>query len=144
MTAEDAASPALHSCRLDIGHPEIDGHDAQGHEAHVEVGGEHQHEGEDGAGEERQNLDEEIVHRVAQAHDASVDTRLQLSRLVALTAEEGHAERQDAVYYFQRQVAAHQDAHPLAVVALEERHHRSHQLLAQQDDADDGKYLYGG
>ena len=97
MSTENASSTTFHLRGLDIGHPEVERHDAQRHETHVEVGCEHQSQGEDGTRKQWQNFDEEIVHRVAHAHDTSVYARLQLTRFVALAGEEGHAEGKDPV-----------------------------------------------
>ena len=143
MAAEDAAPPAFHPIGLDIGDPEVDGDDAERHESDVDVGHEHQHEGEDGTGEERQDFDEEVVDGVAEAHDATVDTRLQFARLVALGGEERHPERQHAFHHAHRQVAAHEDAHTLAVVALEEGHQGGDDFFAQEDDGDGGEDAHG-
>ena len=101
MGSEDASSPSLHLRGLDVGHPEIDGNDAECHQSHIDIGDEHQHQGQDGTGEERQDFDEEVVDGVRETHDAAIDARLQLTRLVALAGKEGHAERQHAFDDFQ-------------------------------------------
>ena len=84
MSAKNTPSSPLHPFRLNIGDPEVDRHDAKCHETHIDIRHEHQHQCQDGAGEKRKNLDKEIVDRVAEAHDAPVDTRLQFSRLITL------------------------------------------------------------
>ena len=142
MTAEDVTPSALHAARLDVGYPEIHGDNEQRDETHIDVRHEHQYQGENGTRKQRQYFDEEIVHRVRQRHDTPVDTRLELARLVTLAGKECQAERQDAVDHLQRQVAADEDAQLFAVVALEERNHQGHKLLAQQYDGDDGQYLH--
>ena len=136
MTAEDAATSALHAPGLYIGDIEIDGNNTESHQTDVDIGCEHQHQRQEGTGEERQNFDEEVVDGVRQAHDAAVDTRLQLARLVAIGREEGHSERQHTLDDTQRKVAADEDAHTLAIVTLTEGDEGTHHLLAQQDDAD--------
>ena len=50
--------------------------DQQGGEAHVDVGGEHQDEGEQGAGEQRQQIDKEVLHCSRQRADTLVDSSL--------------------------------------------------------------------
>ena len=143
MSTEYAAPSALHALGLNVGDPEIDGHDAECHQSDIDVGSKHQYQGQHGTCEERQDFDEEIVHRVRQAHDAPVYTRLQFASLVALGGEESHAERKHPFDHPQREVAADQDAHALAKVALEERDTRGHDLLAQQDGGDDGQDARG-
>ena len=133
------AAPALELARLAHRDPEVDGHDQQGGEAHVDVGGEHQDEREHGTREERQQVDEEVLHRAREAAHALVDTRLELPGGVVGPGEEGHPEGQDLVDHGLREVLGHEDAHPLAEVVLEIVDHRGEDLLAQQDDADDGE-----
>ena len=130
MAAEDTAASTLHRRRLDICYPEIDGDDEQCYEADEDVGGKHQYQRQDCTREEWQDFDEEVVDGVRQAHNTPVDARLQLASLVTLGREEGHSEGQHSFDYPQRQVAAYQDAHAFAVVALEEGHHCADYLLA--------------
>ena len=137
MASEDAAAPALHAAGLYIGDVEIDGDDAECHQSDIDVGQEHQHQGEERTREQRQYLDEEIVHRIAQAHDAAIDARLELTRLVAFCREESQAEGEHTLDNPQREVATDEDTHPLTVVSLEERDYGAHHLLAQEDHADD-------
>ena len=141
MGAEHTVAPALHAASLHGGNPKIDGNDGGGHEAHVDVGGIHQHQRQHGAGEKRQDVDKEVLHRVAEAHDAAVDARLQLAGLIAVLTEESHAERQYAVDHPQREVAAHIDAYLLAEDALSEGDERRQHLLAEQDDANGNQDL---
>ena len=88
------AAPALETFCLPVGDPEIDRHDPKGHETHIDVGGEHQDQRKQGAGEERQQVDEEVLHRPAETADALVDTRLKLARRIVVGVEEGHPEGQ--------------------------------------------------
>ena len=141
MTSENTSSSAFHSRGLNVGHPEVERHDAKSHETHINVGDKHEAEGENSAREEGQNLDEEVVYCVAHAHDASVDSRLQFARLVAFAIEERHSEREDAVHHLQRHVARDQNAHPLAIVSLAESNDGADDFLAQKDDGNDGQKL---
>ena len=133
------AAPALEAARLAVGDPEIDRHDAQRHEAHIDIGGEHQDQRQQGAREQRQQVDEEILHRARQAAHALVDTGLELAGGVLVRIEIGHPEGQHLLDDALREVARDEDAHPLAVVVLREGDQHREQLLAQQHDADDGQ-----
>ena len=141
MTSEDAPSSAFHSRGLDVGNPEVERHDTQGNKPHIDICCKHQSKGKNGAREEGQNLDEEVVYRVAHAHDASVDSRLQFARLVAFAIEECHAEREDAIHHLQRHVARDQNAHSLTIVSLAESNDGADDFLAQKNDGDDGQKL---
>lgn len=61
----------------------IDGHDEEGGEAHIDVGGEHEDEGKKGTGEEGQEVDEYTLYGDRKTAYALVDAGLQLACLVA-------------------------------------------------------------
>lgn len=73
-TSEDTSTTSLHLRGLDIGDPEIKGHDTEGHEAYVDIGQKHEGQGQYGTGKEGQYFDEEIINRIREAHDATIDT----------------------------------------------------------------------
>ena len=143
MTSEDAAAPTFHATGLHVGDIEVDGDDAEGHQSDIDIGQKHQHQREERTREERQDFDEEVVHRVAQAHDTPIDARLELTCLVALCRKESQTEGEHPLDDVQREVATHEDAHPFAIVALEECHHSPYDLLTQQDHTDQGQQAYG-
>ncbi len=64
--AAHLAPPALEPPRLPVGDPEVNRHDAEGDQTNIDIGCEHQYEGEQGAGEQRQQVDEEVLHRARQ------------------------------------------------------------------------------
>ena len=130
------AAPALQALGLPDGDPEIHRNDAQGHKSYVHVGREHQDEGEGGAGEQRQQVYEEILHRARDAAHSLVDTRLDLAGGVRVGVEEGHAEGEHLFDDGLRQVARHEDAHPLTVVVLGEGDSCGEDLLSQQHRRD--------
>ena len=137
MGAEDTTAPPFHAGALTGGDEEIDRDDGEGHEADIEVGGEHEGESHDRAGEERQDVDEEVLDGVAEAHDAAVDASLEFAGLVAVGGEEGHTEAEDAVNDTEGEVVADIDADFLAEDALAEGDDGSEEFLAKQDGADD-------
>ena len=132
------AAPPLEPTRLAVGDPEIDGHDAEGHESHIDIGGEHQDQGEQGAGEQRQQVDEEVLHGARQRADALVDTGLEFAGGVVAGVEKGDPEGEHLLDNALSQVAADVDAHPLAEVVLCKGDQGGEHLFAQQHNADDG------
>ena len=135
MGAKDTVAPALHTPTLHSGNPEIHRDDDSGHQSDIDVGGIHQHQGQHGTGEERENIDEEILYSVAEAHDSPVNSRLQLAGFVAFLAEIRHAELQNAVHHTQREVAAHMDANLFSEETLSEGNQGRQYLFAKQHTA---------
>ena len=107
-------APSLKPACLTDGDEDVDRYDHQGCESYVDICGEHEDEGQDGAGEQRQKIDEEILHCRRKAADSLIDTCLQLSGLIVLGREESHPVGQHAVYDGLREVLGHIDSHLLA------------------------------
>ena len=61
--AAHLAPPALEPTCLPVGDPKIDGHNAKGHQPYIHIGDEHQNQGQQCAGEQWQQIDEEVLHR---------------------------------------------------------------------------------
>ena len=137
MAIEYAAPSGSHALSLNIGNIEVYGHDEQSHQTHIDIGREHQDQRKQGAGEERQQVDEEVLHRPAEAADALVDTRLELARRILVGIEIGHPEGQHLLDDTLRKVARHEDTHPLAEIVLGKGDQRREDFLAEEHDADD-------
>ena len=97
-----APTPPLHPHPLSGSDKEINRDNRQRYQPHIHIGGKHQHQRHHGTGEQGQDVDKEVLHRITQAHHAAVDTCLQLARLVALIAEKRHAKLQYTVHHPQR------------------------------------------
>ena len=144
MCAEDATTPTFHAGTLTSGYEEIYRDDGECDEADVDVGYEHEDQSHDGAGEEREDVDEEVLDGVAKAHDAAVDTSLEFAWFVAFGGEESHAELEDAVDHAEREVATYVDADFFAKDALAEGEESGEEFFAEKDGADDEKKACGG
>ena len=92
MPTKNTPSASFHSFGLYVSDIEVNRHDTYGYQPHIDIGHEHQHQRQDSTGEQRQNLYEEIVDCVAQAHDSPVYARLQFSGLISLCREKCHSE----------------------------------------------------
>lgn len=79
----DTSPACSHTLGLEIGDIEIDRDDTQGHQTYIDVGHEHQYEGDDGTCDERQYINEKDIDRATETCHAFVDTRLQLAGLIA-------------------------------------------------------------
>ncbi len=131
--------PSLQALGLPVGNPEIHRDDPQGHQPHIDIGREHEDEGQQGAGEQRQQVDEEILHRARKAAHALVDTGLDLSGSVFRRVEERHLESEHLLDDRLRQVPRNKDAHPLSEVILRKGDERRQDFLAKQDYRNDNQ-----
>ena len=132
-------SPSFEPPRLTDGNPEIHRHDGQGHQPHIDIGGEHEDKGQEGAGEKRQQVDKEILHRTGQTAHALVYTGLHLSGGVVVLREKGHAEGKHLFNHRLRKVPGHENAHALPVIVLRKSNKGRQHFLPQQHRGDDGK-----
>ena len=92
----------------------------QRHQPHVHVGHEHDHQGHNGVGKQRQDVDEEVLHQLHQALHAAVDAGLELAGLVAAVGVKAELVAQNLVHGRLVQGARDVDADFLAVELLPE------------------------
>ena len=130
-------APAFEPPRLADGDPEIDRDDGQGHEAHPHIGREHQDQSQQGAREQRQQVDEEVLDRAGKAAHALVDPGLELAGGIFARIEKSHPEGHDLFDDALGQVPAHEDAHPFAEVILGESDQGREDFLGEEDNRDD-------
>ncbi len=85
----DIAPPASKPFSLQRANVEIDRHYAETDQPYVKVGIEHHKECDHGTCQQRQYVYEEILHELAQALYAAVDTCLEFARLIAARGKKG-------------------------------------------------------
>ena len=132
-------APAFEPASLAIGNPEINGDDSQGHQSHIDIGREHQDQCQRRAGEQRQQVDEKILHRPGDAADTLVDTGLNLSGGVFIAGKIGHPEGKDLFDDALRKVSGHENAHPFPVIVLRKGNSGRENFLPQQHGRDEGE-----
>ena len=76
------APPFQTSC-LGKGEPDVDGHDEEGGETYIDIGGEHEDECQKGAGQHGQEVDEDVLHCGGERTDTLVDAGLQAACFIA-------------------------------------------------------------
>ena len=113
-------APSLKPACLTDGDEDVDRYDHKGCKADINVCGEHEDKGQDGACEQRQEVYEEVLHCRGKAADSLIDTCLQLSCLIVLCREEPHPVGQHTVNDGLREVLGYIDAHLLAEEVLGE------------------------
>ena len=75
-------TPSLQLVRLRNGNPDVNGHDEKGCQTHPYIRRKHEDEGQDGTGEEGQEIYEEVLHRRGQTAHTLVYTRLEFACLI--------------------------------------------------------------
>ena len=136
-------APSLEPFGLPHRYPEIHRDYAKGHKAHVYVGRKHKDKRKGGAGEQGQEVYEEVLDRAGEAAHALVYTGLDFTGGVFIGTEKSHPEGEHLLDDGLGEVPGHEDSHPLTVVVLRKGDEGAQDFLSKQDYRYYGKYPSG-